>query len=151
MRSLVNKEFHRMIVDVHFEDEVGKSAGLDLAPHDAVVVGVDQGLVQVEHQHLPPDQVEAVSGDGGQRGELLLDGSVSPRLSVIVRRFNLEKLLTITYRSDLFLEDKRKTIPNFRDEEQTVFYCHLERFPHDVRFILMLGCLIIYKRRILTY
>ena len=108
MRSLVNKEFHRMIVDVHLEDEVGKSAGLDLAPHDAVVVGVDQGLVQVEHQHLPPDQVEAVSGDGGQRGELLLDGSVSPRLGVIVRRFNLDKLLTITYRSesDLFLEDK---------------------------------------------
>ena len=107
MRSFVDKEFHRMIVDVHFEDEVGKSAGLDLAPHDAVVVGVDQGLVQVKHQHLPPDQVEAVSGDGRQWRQLVLDGSVSPRLSLIVRRFNLEKLLTITYRSDLFLEDKR--------------------------------------------
>ena len=67
-------------------------------------------------------------GDSGE-------SSVWPRLSVIVRRFNLEKLLTITYRSDLFLEDKRKTIPDFRDEEQTVFYCHLERFPHDVQFI----------------
>ena len=62
MRSLVNKELHRMIVDVHLEDEVGKSAGLDLAPHDAVVVGVDQGLVQVEHQHLlPGHDVEAMS------------------------------------------------------------------------------------------
>ena len=35
MRSLVDKEFHRMIVDVHFEDEVGRSAELDLTPHDA--------------------------------------------------------------------------------------------------------------------
>ena len=76
MRSLVNKELHRMIVDVHLEDEVGKSAGLDLAPHDAVVVGVDQGLVQVEHQHLPPDQVEAVSGDGGQGRDVIPDGFV---------------------------------------------------------------------------
>ena len=76
MRSLVDKEFHRMIVDVHFEDEVGKSAGLDLAPHDAVVVGVDQGLVQVQHQHLLSDHVEAVSGDGGQGRDVIPDGFV---------------------------------------------------------------------------
>ena len=121
MRSLVNKEFHRMIVDVHLEDEVGKSAGLDLAPHDAVVVGVDQGLVQVKHQHLPPDQVEAVSGDGGQRGELLLDGSVSPRLSVIVRRFNLEKLLTITYRSECFLKINIRQFQTFAMKNRQSF------------------------------
>ncbi len=34
------------------------------------MVGVDQGLVQVQHQHLLPDHVEAVSGDGGKGGEM---------------------------------------------------------------------------------
>ena len=38
------------------------------------MVGVDQGLVQVEHQHLLPDHVKAVSGDGGKGGDVILDG-----------------------------------------------------------------------------
>ena len=38
------------------------------------MVGVDQGLVQVQHQHLLPDHVEAVSGDGGKGRDVILDG-----------------------------------------------------------------------------
>ena len=101
MRSFVDKEFHRMIVDVHFEDEVGKSAGLDLAPHDAVVVGVDQGLVQVKHQHLPPDQAEAVTGEGGEGREVIPDGIV------------------LLYHSHLFFEDIKEQIPDSCTDDQT--------------------------------
>ena len=151
MRPLVNKKSHWMFIDGHFKYEVRRGAGLNAGPEHAVVVGVDQGLVQVQHQHLPPDQVEAVSGDGGQRGELLLDGSVSPRLSVIVRRFNLEKLLTITYRSECFLKINIRQFQTFAMKTRQSFTVTWERFPHDVRFILMLVCLIICNRRILTY
>ena len=52
MRPLVNEEPDRMPVDRDFEDEVRRRARLHGLPDDAVVVGVDQGLVQVQHQHL---------------------------------------------------------------------------------------------------
>ena len=76
MRSLVNKKPHRMLVNGHFKYEVGRGAGLDTGPEHSVVVRVDQGLVQVQHQHLLPDHVEAVSGDGGQGGDVIFDGFV---------------------------------------------------------------------------
>ena len=74
MRSLVNKKSHRMFVNCHFQYEVGRSAGLDTGPEHAVMVGVDQGLVKIQHQHLLPDHVKAVSGDGGKGGDVILDG-----------------------------------------------------------------------------
>ena len=86
MRSLVNKELHWMIVDVHLEDEVGKCAGLDLAPHDAVVVGVDQGLVQVEDEDFFPDHAQPVSGDGGECRNIILHSAVLLHLSTEISK-----------------------------------------------------------------
>ena len=76
MRPLVNKKSHWMFIDGHFKYEVRRGAGLNAGPEHAVVVGVDQGLVQVQHQHLLSDHVEAVSGDGGQGRDVIPDGFV---------------------------------------------------------------------------
>lgn len=46
------EEAHRMPLDGDLEDKVRGCAGLDCLPHDALVVGVDQRLVQVQHQDL---------------------------------------------------------------------------------------------------
>ena len=40
----------------HLEHEVRRRARLDCLSEDAVVVRVDQRLVQVKHHHLPPNQ-----------------------------------------------------------------------------------------------
>ena len=53
MRSLVNKKPDRMSVDCDFEDEIGRRRpGLEGRADNAVMVGVDQCLVQIKHQHL---------------------------------------------------------------------------------------------------
>ena len=56
VRPLVHEEAHRVAVDRHLEDEVWRRAGLDGLSQDAVVVRVDQGLVEVQHKHLAADQ-----------------------------------------------------------------------------------------------
>ena len=42
----------RMFVDSDFQDKIRRSSRLDARPEDTVMVGVDQSLVQVEHQNL---------------------------------------------------------------------------------------------------
>ena len=91
MRSLVNKKSHRMFVNCHFQYEVGRSAGLDTGPEHAVMVGVDQGLVKVQHQHLLPDHVEAVSGDRREGGDVILDGFVLLNLKEVIVTDTSEK------------------------------------------------------------
>lgn len=72
MGALVDEEADRVPVDRHLkphslgeeqeeeeevgdaEDEVGRRPRLDHGPHDAVVVAVDERLVQVQHHRLPP-------------------------------------------------------------------------------------------------
>ena len=41
---------------LYLEHEVRRRAWLDCLSEDAVVVRVDERLVQVQHQHLPPNQ-----------------------------------------------------------------------------------------------
>ena len=74
MRSLVNKEADRMLVNCHFEDEVWRSARLDIGPHNSIVVTVNQSLIQVKNKNFLPDHVESVSGDGRQRRNVIFDG-----------------------------------------------------------------------------
>lgn len=52
VRPLVDKEPDRVPVDGHLQDEVWRRSRLDGLPEDAVVMGVDQGLVQVKHQNF---------------------------------------------------------------------------------------------------
>ena len=61
MRSLVDKEANRMLVDGHFQDEIWWSARLDIGSHNSIMVTVDQSLVQIKHKHFLPDHVESVS------------------------------------------------------------------------------------------
>ena len=52
MGSLVNEEPDRVSVDGDFEDEIRRRAGLYCLPENAIVVAVDQRLVQVQHKRL---------------------------------------------------------------------------------------------------
>ena len=52
----MHEEPDRMPVDGDLEDKVRGRARLDCLTDDPVVVGVDQGLVEVKHQDLPFDQ-----------------------------------------------------------------------------------------------
>ena len=56
MRPLVYEEPDRVPVDGHLEDEVGRRPRLHRLPEDAVVEGVDQGLIKVQDQDLPLHQ-----------------------------------------------------------------------------------------------
>lgn len=59
--SLVNKEPDRMPVDGDLEDEVWRRARLDGLPDHPIVEGVDQSLIQVQHQHFPLDDAQPVA------------------------------------------------------------------------------------------
>ena len=76
MRSLVDEESDWMLVYGHFQDKIWRSPRLDARPQNTVVVGVDESLVQVEYQDLLPDHAQPVSRDGGQWGNIILDGPV---------------------------------------------------------------------------
>ena len=94
MRSLVNQKSDWMIVNGDSKYEVRREAGVLAGPEQARVAGVDQGLVQVKHQHLPPDQAEAVTGEGGEGREVIPDGIV------------------LLHHSHLFFEDIKEQIPD---------------------------------------
>jgi len=64
VRSFVDEEAHGMLVDHHFQHEVGRCPWFDGLSYDAVVVRVDQRFVQVEHQHLALDHGEALPRNG---------------------------------------------------------------------------------------
>ena len=76
MGPLVDEEADRVAVNGDFQDEVWRGSGLDCGPDHPVVMGVDQRLVQVQHQHLLPDHVKSVPGDRGERVYIVSNGSV---------------------------------------------------------------------------
>lgn len=53
MRPLVHEKPHRVPVDDDFEHKVRRRAGPHGLPHDAVVVWMDQRLIQVQYQDFP--------------------------------------------------------------------------------------------------
>ena len=57
MRSLVHEEPDRMSVYGHLQYKVWRRAWLHCLSYYAIVVGVDQGLVQVQHQCLLPHHI----------------------------------------------------------------------------------------------
>ena len=61
MRSLVDKEADRMLVNCNFEDEIWRSSWLDIWSHNSIMVTVDQSLIQIKHKHFLSDHVKSVS------------------------------------------------------------------------------------------
>ena len=82
MWPLVYEEPDWMSVYGHLQDEVRRGARLDSGPDDTIVMGVNQGLVQVQHQHLLTDHVEAVSGYRRKGGHVIADSFVLLNLGV---------------------------------------------------------------------
>ena len=76
MWPLVHEESDWVLVYGHLEDKVWRSPRLDTRPEDTVMVGVDQSLVQVQDEDFLPDHTQPVSRDGGQWGNIILDGPV---------------------------------------------------------------------------
>lgn len=76
MRPFVDEEPDRVPVYRDLEDKVGRGAGLHGRPDDAVVVGVYEGLVEVQHQHLAVHHRQPVAGNLRQRGHVILDRPV---------------------------------------------------------------------------
>ena len=56
VRPLVHEEPDWVSVDGHLEDEVRRRPRLDRLSEDAIVEGVDQGLVKVQDQDLALNQ-----------------------------------------------------------------------------------------------
>ena len=48
----MHEESDRMPVDDHFEYEVRRRPRFDRLPQNPVMVGMDQGFVQIQNQHL---------------------------------------------------------------------------------------------------
>lgn len=47
------KKPNRVFVYYHLEDEVGGCSRPDCGPQDPIVVGMNERLVQIQHQDLP--------------------------------------------------------------------------------------------------
>jgi len=95
VRPFVNEKSDWMSVNGDFEDEVWRRPRLDGLTDHAIVVGVDQGFVQVQHQSFLPHHVESVSRYGGQWRNVIPDSFV------------------LLHCSDLFLEDITNEAPDF--------------------------------------
>ena len=61
MWSLVNKEPDWMPVNGDLEDEIWRGAWLDSLPDHAIVEGMDQSLIKIQHKDFPLDDAQPVT------------------------------------------------------------------------------------------